>query len=130
MIFIILIICYYLAVFHPYGDVTLVRVLKPGKQLPFDTKQYASKIPELGTVTCALIDFETARAAKFAVHVLRQRADEIGFRLALLKPGIEEKLYENELELKQGCRPKHNEYFFDWEFFPSQIMLVTVRHPN
>jgi hypothetical protein len=88
------------AVFHPYGDVTLVRVLKPGKQLPFDTKQYASKIPELGSVTCALIDFETARAAKFAVHVLRQRADEIGFRLALLKPGIEEKLYENELELK------------------------------
>merc|ERR1712113_360535 len=88
------------SVFHPYGDVTLVRVLKPGKQLPFDTKQYASKIPELGSVTCALIDFETARAAKFAVHVLRQRADEIGFRLALLKPGIEEKLYENELELK------------------------------
>jgi hypothetical protein len=85
------------AVFHPYGDVTLVRVLKPGKQLPFDTKQYASKIPELGTVPCALVDFETARAAKFAVHVLRQRAEEVGFRLALLKPGIEEKLYIDDI---------------------------------
>ena len=59
------------------------------------------------------------------MHVLRQRADEIGFRLALLKPGIEEKLYENELELKQGCPPKHNEYFY-----PSEITLVTVEHPK
>lgn len=90
------------SVFHPYGDVTLVRVLKPSKALPFDTKQYAAKIPELGTVPCALIDFETARAAKFAVHVLRQRADEIGFRLAILKPGVEEKLYaEDESMMKQ-----------------------------
>lgn len=88
------------SVFHPYGDVTLVRVLKPGKALPFDTKQYAAKVPELGTVPCALIDFETARAAKFAVHVLRQRADEVGFRLAILKPGVEEKLYADD-DLKQ-----------------------------
>ena len=87
--------------FHPYGDVTLVRVLKPGKALPFDTKQYAAKIPELGTVPCALIDFETARAAKFAVHVLRQRADEVGFRLAILKPGVEEKLYAEDESMKQ-----------------------------
>lgn len=84
------------SVFHPYGDVTLVRVLKPGKVLPFDTKQYAAKIPELGTVPCALVDFETARAAKFAVHVLRQRADEVGFRLAILKPGVEDKLYSDD----------------------------------
>merc|ERR1712176_616096 len=89
------------SVFHPYGDVTLVRVLKPGKALPFDTKEYAAKIPELGTVPCALIDFETARAAKFAVHVLRQRADEVGFRLAILKPGVEEKLYAEDESMKQ-----------------------------
>jgi len=89
------------SVFHPYGDVTLVRVLKPGKALPFDTKQYAAKIPELGTVPCALVDFETARAAKFAVHVLRQRADEVGFRLAILKPGVEEKLYADDESIKQ-----------------------------
>ena len=68
--------------------------------MPFDTKQYAAKVPELGTVPCALVDFETARAAKFAVHVLRQRADEVGFRLAILKPGVEEKLYADD-DLKQ-----------------------------
>lgn len=80
-------------VFHPYGDVSLVKVLKPGKTLPSDVKSYLSRVPDLGRTVCALIDFETARAAKFAVHVLRQRENEAGFRCALLKNGVEEKLY-------------------------------------
>jgi hypothetical protein len=81
-------------VFHPYGDVTVVRVVKPGKNLPQDIKPWLRKIPDLGRTCCAIVDFETARAAKFAVHVLRQREHEVGFRCGLLKPGIEEKLYE------------------------------------
>lgn len=86
-------------VFHPYGDVTVVRVLKPGKNLPTDVKPWLRKIPDLGRTCCAIVDFETARAAKFAVHVLRQREDEVGFRCALLKQGIEEKLYEPRKEM-------------------------------
>lgn len=81
-------------VFHPYGDVTVVRVLKPGKNLPQDVKPWLRKIPDLGRTCCAIVDFETARAAKFAVHVLRQREHEVGFRCGLLKTGVEEKLYE------------------------------------
>ena len=34
--------------FHQYGEILLVRVLKPGKILPFDLKQFASKIHDLG----------------------------------------------------------------------------------
>ena len=86
------------SVFHPYGDVTVVRVLKPGKNLPSDVKPWLRVIPDLGRTCCAIIDFETARAAKFAVHVLRQRDEEVGFRCALLKQGVEEKLYEDKAE--------------------------------
>ncbi|CAG5105503.1 Oidioi.mRNA.OKI2018_I69.chr1.g2182.t1.cds [Oikopleura dioica] len=81
------------SVFHPYGDVNIVRVLKPGKNIPADIKQWIRLIPDLGRTACAVIDFETARAAKFAVHVFRQRENEMGFRCALLKPGVDEKLY-------------------------------------
>jgi len=81
------------SVFHPYGDVNIVRVLKPGKNIPADIKQWIRLIPDLGRAACAVIDFETARAAKFAVHVFRQRENEMGFRCALLKPGVDEKLY-------------------------------------
>ena len=87
---------YITGVFYPYGDIT-VQLLKPGKNFPAEVKPWIQKIPDLGRTCCAVIEFETARAAKFAVHVLRQREHVIGFRLGLLKPGIEEILYEKRL---------------------------------
>lgn len=79
--------------FYPYGEILLVRVLRPGKQLPFDLKQYQPKIPDLAKTVCAIIEFEAADAAKFAVQTLRYRTKELGFRLALLETGAEEDLY-------------------------------------
>jgi hypothetical protein len=79
--------------FYPYGEILLVRVLRPGKQLPFDLKQYQPKIPDLAKTVCAIIEFEAADAAKFAVQTLRFRTKELGFRLALLEGGAEEDLY-------------------------------------
>lgn len=79
--------------FYPYGEILLVRVLRPGKQLPFDLKQYQPKIPDLAKTVCAIIEFEAADAAKFAVQTLRYRTKELGFRLALLEGGAEEDLY-------------------------------------
>jgi len=79
--------------FYPYGEILLVRVLRPGKQLPFDLKQYQPKIPDLAKTVCAIIEFEAADAAKFAVQTLRFRTKELGFRLALLETGAEDDLY-------------------------------------
>jgi len=79
--------------FYPYGEILLVRVLRPGKQLPFDLKQYQPKIPDLAKTVCAIIEFEAADAAKFAVQTLRCRTLDLGFRLALLENGAEEDLY-------------------------------------
>merc|ERR1712050_63506 len=78
---------------YPYGEILLVRVLRPGKQLPFDLKQYQPKIPDLAKNVCAIIEFEAADAAKFAVQTLRCRTLDLGFRLALLENGAEEDLY-------------------------------------
>ena len=80
-------------IFYPYGDAT-VQILKPGKTLPDDVTPYVEKVPDIGRSFCAIIDLETSRAAKFAVHVLRRREEKLGFRLGMLKAGIEEKLYE------------------------------------
>jgi len=74
--------------FYPYGEILLVRVLRQGKQLPFDLKQYQPKIPDLAKTVCAIIEFEAADAAKFAVQTLRFRTKELGFRLALLESGV------------------------------------------
>ena len=61
---------------------------RPNKQLPFDLKQFQAKIPDLGRSVCAIIEFESAQAAKFAVETLKFRTQELKFRLALLEPGV------------------------------------------
>lgn len=80
-------------IFYPYGEVLLVRVLRPKKQLPFDLKQFQGEIPDLGKSVCAIIEFEQADAARFAVQALKMRTNAYGFRLALLEPGAKEDLY-------------------------------------
>lgn len=79
--------------FYPYGEILLARVLRPNKSLPFDLKQFQKQIPDLGRTVCAIIEFESAPAAKFAVDTLKFRTQELKFRLALLEPGAEEELY-------------------------------------
>ena len=64
------------------------RAKRPNKQLPFDLKQFQAKIPDLGRSVCAIIEFESAQAAKFAVETLKFRTQELKFRLALLEPGV------------------------------------------
>merc|ERR1712037_704012 len=85
-------------IFYPYGEVLLVRVLRPKKQLPFDLKQFQAVIPDLGKTVCAIIEFEQADTARFAVQALKMRTKAYGFRLALLEAGAEEDLYGPELE--------------------------------
>jgi hypothetical protein len=71
-----------------YGEILLVRVLKPGKILPFDLKMYSGKIHDLGTTCCAIIEFESAPSASSAVD-----AEENNLRCALLQQGADLALY-------------------------------------
>jgi len=71
-----------------YGEILLVRVLKPGKVMPFDLQLYSGKIPDLGQTVCAIIEFETPQAAKETVE-----KEEGQLRLALLQQGAEVSLY-------------------------------------
>lgn len=75
--------------FQKFGEIVLVRVLKPGKILPFDLKQYATKISDLGTTLCAIVEFETTTSAKLTVDTETQN----DLRLALLQPGADIALY-------------------------------------
>lgn len=71
-----------------YGEILLVRVLKPGKVLPFDLKMYSGKIHDLGTTCCAIIEFESPIAASATVE-----AEENNLKCALLQNGADIALY-------------------------------------
>ena len=40
-------------IFSAYGNITLARVLRPGRAIPPDLRNYATQIPDMGTSTCA-----------------------------------------------------------------------------
>ncbi|XP_020653640.3 la-related protein 6 [Pogona vitticeps] len=56
--------------FGPFGDITSIRILRPGKKLPSDVKKYSSRYPELLTKCCALIEYESLESARKAFEEL------------------------------------------------------------
>lgn len=74
--------------FQQYGEILLVRVLKPGKVMPFDLKVYSGKIHDLGQTVCAIVEFETPLAASNAVQ-----KEQENLRLAALQQGAHVALY-------------------------------------
>ncbi|KAH0626926.1 hypothetical protein JD844_002229 [Phrynosoma platyrhinos] len=56
--------------FGPFGDITSIRILRPGKKLPSDVKKYSSRYPELLTKCCALVEYESLESARKALEEL------------------------------------------------------------
>jgi len=79
--------------FSKYGEIVLVRVLKPGKVLPYDLKLMLPKVHDLGRNICAVIEFEQAISARKSVDFEKNN----GLRLAVLQNGIDVALYGNTL---------------------------------
>lgn len=71
--------------FSKCGDVALIRILRPGKTVPPDVKKYSTKHPEIGTTTCAVIEFEKHEHAKAACDCMTNTDDwRNGMRVVLL----------------------------------------------
>lgn len=54
--------------FGKYGDVTLVRMLHPGRAIPLDVKPRKEQFPSLGKELCILVEYESEDGAKVAVR--------------------------------------------------------------
>ena len=52
--------------FSQYGEVTLVRILKPGMAVPLDLKPSRKKHPAIGKSLCILVEFESQEGARKA----------------------------------------------------------------
>ena len=56
--------------FSKCGEITLIRITRPGKPVPSDLKAYFTKNPELENEVCAVVEFETMAAAARACSEL------------------------------------------------------------
>lgn len=53
-------------IFSKCGEIALVRILRPGGQIPADVRQFMNKHPELLENECALVEFNESQAARVA----------------------------------------------------------------
>ena len=72
-------------IFSPCGEISLIRILRPGKTIPPDVKKHINKHPEIGNTVFALIEFENHEAAKKSCETMTQKEDwRGGMRVVLL----------------------------------------------
>lgn len=92
------------SLFRAYGEIGLVRLLRPGKEVPSDLRNYATQVPDIGDSLCAVVDFEGSDAALKAVRELKEQfsEDDSGMRLALLGPRMRRTLYRQDRLAAQG----------------------------
>lgn len=77
--------------FHPYGEISNIQIIPVGQRFPDECSKFIETDEYRGTF-CAIVEFLTARVAKFVVGVLRKRIEGLNFRVGLLKPGLAEEM--------------------------------------
>lgn len=88
--------------FKNYDKVSSIQLMesKDFNKVPISWKRYLGL--QLTLTGCgAIVEFETARAAKFCCGVLRKRVKEQKFRVAVIKPGAESELETQYKTLKE-----------------------------
>lgn len=98
--------------FEPYGEVAMLQILPRQKMWDGDLIDLlgASMCNRLSQQSyCAVVEFYSARMAKFIIGILRKRLPILKFRCALLKPsaGIELTNQADNLGLENAVRLRH-----------------------
>ena len=63
-------------IFSKYGPISVVRIIRNGKNIPPECKQHFASHPELGKEVCAIVEFETmAAAARACAELKNDRGD-------------------------------------------------------
>merc|ERR1712122_3279 len=64
-------------IFSVFGNVTFIRILRPGNPIPVDIKQFIHKHSNLKTKVCALIEYEKSKYALRAVLQLKKMEQDL-----------------------------------------------------
>lgn len=87
--------------FHPYGEIVNIQIIPVGQKFPEECHKFIDTA-DFEESFCAIVEFLTARVAKFVVGVLRKRIEGLNFRIGLLKPGLAEEMVVQEGRLKES----------------------------
>ena len=113
-----------MSIFYQFGDITSVRVLRPGKEIPHDLRDGLGKL--ILTDIAAVVEFETTESAANAFHRFSIN-NEIAFdnvpyelNVSLMGTGMEE-----ELDSGKFPSPSRFQPLSDQKFCPKLLKIPT-----
>jgi hypothetical protein len=106
--------------FHPYGEIANIQIIPVGQKFPEECHKFIDT-HEFDETFCAIVEFLTARVAKFVVGVLRKRIEALNFRIGLLKPGLAEEMAIQEARLKESI------YMPSYQINQTQEAMLNVK---
>lgn len=76
-------------IFRPFGCLSTVRLIRPGKEIPLDLRNHTAKHPEIGGQTCVVVEFDKTEDCQMAHKTLGKKAreDNNGWEYNLLGSG-------------------------------------------
>ncbi len=117
-------VCYHnpfvLGFFNPYGEIANIQIIPVGQKFPEECHKFIDT-HEFDETCCAIVEFLTARVAKFVVGVLRKRIEALNFRIGLLKPGLAEEMAIQEARLKESI------YMPSYQINQTQEAMLNVK---
>lgn len=63
-------------IFRPFGCLSTVRLIRPGKEIPLDLRNHTAKHPEIGGQTCVVVEFDKTEDCQMAHKTLGKKARE------------------------------------------------------
>uniref|UniRef100_A0A3B3SWM9 Uncharacterized protein n=1 Tax=Paramormyrops kingsleyae TaxID=1676925 RepID=A0A3B3SWM9_9TELE len=66
-----------IAILSPFGTISTIRLIRPGKELPPEIRKYIHRYPELGCLDCVLVEYEDLGGAGRAYRELSRRGGAV-----------------------------------------------------
>lgn len=66
-----------ITILSPFGTISTIRLVRPGKELPPEIRKYTHRYPELGCLDCVLVEYEDLGGAGRAYRELSQRGGAV-----------------------------------------------------
>lgn len=84
--------------FSKFGEIALIRILRPGKQIPQDVKKHLAKHPDLANTIFAVIEYEKHESAKAAFEQVNDGSGDTkkGIKVILLAASKKERANKEE----------------------------------
>ena len=89
--------------FRQYGSLSTVRLIRAGKEIPLDLRNHIAKHPEIGSLTCAVVEFDKTEECQNAYKNLGKKArdENTGWEYSLLGSGRNPRRQQKKMKAKE-----------------------------